>query len=215
MHRGYIKLWRKIQDWELYQDLTAIGFFIHLVLKANHKESFYQGHHIPRGSLVFGRKSAAKDFGLSEMQIRTKLYKLVLYNNITIKTTNRFSIISIVNYENYQSETTNKVTSRQPADNQQTTTFKEYKNYNNEKNKAILLMENPALFMEALKGNPAYKNINMEKELGKMQAWFLLPKNKGRKLSARFILNWLNKVEQPFGGSYESAAARTSLIFNV
>ena len=46
-----------------------------------------------------------------------------------------------------------------------------------------------------IKQNEAYRGIDCNKELGKMKAWILLPKNKNRKLTKRFVLNWLNKVE--------------------
>jgi hypothetical protein len=55
-------------------------------------------------------------------------------------------------------------------------------------------------FLHSLRKNPAYAHINLEVERGKMQAWLLLPKNKGRKLTQRFILNWLNKIEAPIQG---------------
>ncbi len=53
-------------------------------------------------------------------------------------------------------------------------------------------------FVSSLKINPAYSHINLEIELSKMDAWLLLPKNKGRKKTSRFILNWINKIEKPF-----------------
>ena len=46
-----------------------------------------------------------------------------------------------------------------------------------------------------IKQNEAYRGIDCNKELGKMKAWMLLPKNKNRKLTKRFVLNWLNKAE--------------------
>ena len=52
-------------------------------------------------------------------------------------------------------------------------------------------------FLKTLKENPAYKHINLEVELGKMRAWLALPKNTARKLTRQFILNWINKIENP------------------
>jgi hypothetical protein len=52
-------------------------------------------------------------------------------------------------------------------------------------------------FISSLKENPAYKEIDIDKELHKMDAWLSLPKNKGRKKTHRFILNWLNKIDRP------------------
>lgn len=50
-------------------------------------------------------------------------------------------------------------------------------------------------FMEALEANPAYKHINFESEFAKMDAWLLA--KPGRKKTRRFVVNWLNGVEQP------------------
>ena len=49
-------------------------------------------------------------------------------------------------------------------------------------------------FIQTLKANPAYKHINIENELAKMDAWLLV--NKGRQKTQRFIVNWLNKVDK-------------------
>ncbi len=52
-------------------------------------------------------------------------------------------------------------------------------------------------FIETLKANIAYKHINIDIELAKMDIWLALPRNKGRKKTDRFILNWLNKIDKP------------------
>lgn len=51
-------------------------------------------------------------------------------------------------------------------------------------------------FLTALKSNPAYKGIDIDRELHMMDAWLLTPKGKGRKKTHAFILNWLNKAEK-------------------
>lgn len=53
-------------------------------------------------------------------------------------------------------------------------------------------------WLENLKKNPAYSHVDWAAQLGKMQAWLSLPKNKHRKLTQSFILNWVNKIEKPF-----------------
>jgi len=53
-------------------------------------------------------------------------------------------------------------------------------------------------FLEGLKVNPTYKGIDIDRELGKMDAW--LSTKPGRVKSRRFIVNWLNKIERPVEG---------------
>jgi hypothetical protein len=52
-------------------------------------------------------------------------------------------------------------------------------------------------FLESIKGNPAYKHVDFEVELGKIDAWLLNHPN--RKKTRSFVLRWLNKVEKPMG----------------
>lgn len=50
-------------------------------------------------------------------------------------------------------------------------------------------------FIEVLK--PLYPGVNVDAEIRKMQAWMLTPKGKNRHLTKRFVVNWLNKCDQP------------------
>lgn len=50
-------------------------------------------------------------------------------------------------------------------------------------------------FLTTLKNNKAYKHINIDRELAKMDAWLLT--RKGREKTRRFIVNWLNKIDPP------------------
>lgn len=52
-------------------------------------------------------------------------------------------------------------------------------------------------FIQSLKTNPAYKGIDIDRELGKMDAWLLTSKGKGRQKTRRFILTWLNRIDKP------------------
>lgn len=50
-------------------------------------------------------------------------------------------------------------------------------------------------FLVSLKSNPAFSHINIEEQLGKMDAWLLA--HPGREKTRRFIVNWLNKIDKP------------------
>lgn len=127
----WIKLHSKILNWEWYKVPNTRDLFIHLLLKANWKDGKFQGYDIPRGSLVTGRKQLAEETGMTEQEVRTALNHLKSTNEITIKATRKFSIITITKYEIYQMN--NQVdnhppTNNQPTTNQQLTTIEEYKN---------------------------------------------------------------------------------------
>jgi hypothetical protein len=127
---GWIKLHRQITDWEWYDDHNTFRLFIHLLLKANHKERSYRGTTIEVGCIMTGRELLSKETGLSVQQIRTCLERLKLTNEITIKSDKQGTIIQVVKYKDYQ-VSTNELTTNQPTSNQQVTTNN---NDNKEKN---------------------------------------------------------------------------------
>lgn len=118
---GYIKLHRKLVDWEWYTDVNVKVVFLHLLLTANFKKNVYQGIEVLPGQTIVGTNALAVNTGLSRQQVRTALNKLVLTNEITIKSTNKFSLVTIENWSSYQFEnetstntSTSKSTSNQP-----------------------------------------------------------------------------------------------------
>ena len=132
---GWIKMHRNITKWEWYDDSKMVHLFFHLLVSANHKDGNWKGQSVKRGQLITGRKSLSSATGISEQSIRTCLERLSLTNEITIKTTNKNSVITILNYDLYQSkESSNQQsTSNQPTINQQLTTNKNDNNVKNEK----------------------------------------------------------------------------------
>ena len=134
MQQGWIKIHRQLLEWEWYDDLNTFRLFIHLLLKANHKAKKYRGMELKAGSILTGRDLLSFETGLSVMQVRTSLTKLISTNEITIKTSSQGTIIQIVKFTKYQI-VTNDLTNKQPASNQQVTTNKNDKNVKNKKNK--------------------------------------------------------------------------------
>ena len=52
-------------------------------------------------------------------------------------------------------------------------------------------------FIRLLKESPAYKGIDIDRELAKMDVWIV--NHPGRKKTRRFIVNWLNKTDPSMG----------------
>ncbi|MCI6265829.1 MAG: DnaD domain protein [Erysipelotrichaceae bacterium] len=127
---GFIVIHRKILDWEWYGDTNTVRLFIHCLLKANWENKQWQGIEIKRGSFVTGRKILAKETGLSEQQVRTSLNKLISTNEITKRTTNKYTVLTINNYCKYQ-DYNQQITNNQPTNNQQITTTKQLNNKTN------------------------------------------------------------------------------------
>ena len=139
--RTYIKLFRKILTWGWYGDTNTFRVFMHILLNAQYAPSEYKGVTINAGECVFGRKKWAKDLGLSERQVRTAIEHLKSTNEITTKSTNKFTVITIVKWGFWQIEEgkptnkpTNKKSNERPATDQQPTTYKESKKVRNKEN---------------------------------------------------------------------------------
>jgi hypothetical protein len=138
---GWIKLHRDFTKFEWYQDANTMRVFLHLLISANHKDAKWQGNTINRGQLITSHGNLANDLGLSIQNVRTSLSKLKSTENLTVKSTSKFTLISICNYDTYQSgdSTTNTPTNKPLTDDQQTTnkpltTNKNVNKNNNEKN---------------------------------------------------------------------------------
>ena len=168
-NNSWIKLYRKFEEWEWFHISEMVHLFINLLIKANNKDRKWRGILIKRGQLITGRIQLSQDTGISEQSIRTYLERLKSTSEITIKSTNKFSIITICNYDRYNLETTEanqqinqqanqQLTSNQPATNQQLTTIKNVKNAKNVKNvkKRALESENFS-FSSALNLYPGSK----------------------------------------------------------
>ena len=126
MNNGWIKIHRKLLEWEWYDEPNTFRLFIHLLLKANHKPKNYRGVNIEAGQIMTGLTLLSQQTGLSIQKIRTSLNNLKSTNEITSKTNNKGTVIQIVKYKDYQ-----VITNEQQTNNKQTTTNK---NDNNIKN---------------------------------------------------------------------------------
>ena len=132
--QGWIKIHRQLLEWEWYDNINVTRLFLHILLKANHKSKNYKGELIQIGEHLTSREILANETGLTIRQVRTALTKLKTTNEVTIKSSSQGTKIQVVNYEKYQ-VTTNEVTAKRPASDQQATSNKNDKNEKKKKNK--------------------------------------------------------------------------------
>ena len=137
---GFIKIYRSFLDWEWWDDINTFRLFMTILLLANWKDKRWHGKVIPRGSFWTSIESLSKKSGLTFQQTRTALDKLISTGEITSEVTNEGRLITVANYEFYQSadesvtsEITNDSTSKQQTNNKRpnkrVTTTEEYKEY--------------------------------------------------------------------------------------
>ena len=101
---GWVTLHRKFLQWEWFDIPEMVKFFIYLLLMAGYSERKYRGIQLQRGQIITSTPIMMKDTKLSEQQIRTCIKRLKSTGEITCKSTNKFTIITICNYDRYQSE---------------------------------------------------------------------------------------------------------------
>ena len=102
MEGGYIKLYRKFTEWEWYEDPNTKIVFLHLLMTAAWKKTRWHGIDIEPGQVVTTRRDLAEALGLSEQSVRTAIMHLLSTKEITKKSTNKFSVITIENWATYQ-----------------------------------------------------------------------------------------------------------------
>lgn len=112
MQNGWIKLHNKFLKWEWYQKPEMVHLFIHFLLSANYKENSWQGVKIKPGQLVIGRKKLAETLGISQQTLRTCITRLKSTNEITTKSTNKYTVITILNWSKYQGGKINQPTDK-------------------------------------------------------------------------------------------------------
>jgi DNA-binding transcriptional MerR regulator len=133
---GWIKIHRKFLDWEWFNKSEAVHLFLFMLIKANHKSGKWQGIDIERGQFISSLANISNATGISVQTIRTILKKLEKTNEIELKSTSQYTIVTICKYECYQdeNETSNKpITNNQQTTNKQLTTNKNEKNVKNER----------------------------------------------------------------------------------
>jgi len=99
----YVKISRKILEWEWYTDINTKVLFLHILLKANWKQGRFQGTEVPRGSFVTSQQNLALETGLTLKNVRTALKHLENTGEVAVNRHPKFSVITIKNYDKYQS----------------------------------------------------------------------------------------------------------------
>lgn len=136
---GFIKIHRKLIEWGWYSNSVVKDVFIHILMIATFKEGYYQGQKLNPGDAIIGVKRLADELGFSVQQVRTALKKLESTKEISLKSTNRFTVATVVNWEFYQLQdglpTNEQQTDNNPLTNEQQSINKQSTNEQQTNNK--------------------------------------------------------------------------------
>lgn len=224
---GWIHLHRKLLGWEWYSCMKTTRVFLHLLLIASWKDARWQGIEIPRGSVFLSPDTLASATGLSRQQVRTIINRLKSTSEITTKSTSKGTLITLCNFDTYNTftEESNQrsnqqanqhLTSDQPAINQRLTTSKEGKKDKKERSDLALTGEparaerDPSWNLSAgwegikdsdlAKWSEAFPACDIKRQLAAMSLWLEANPAKARKSNwRRFISTWLSKSQDRGG----------------
>ncbi len=173
MHTGYIKLWRRFGETSFFRNSHCVHLAIYLLLQCNHEPNkfIFDGKEetIDRGQLLTGLIKLKESTGISIQSLRTALRTLEIVGFLTSKVTNRFRVISICKYGEYQDKPTSKLTIHQQSTNNPLTTNNNDKNVKNEKNTTISAPDKPG----ALAGNTLVNWDNCKTDHQRFMAYYI------------------------------------------
>ena len=103
---GWITIYRKIQEKSWYKDSEYVHVWLHLILNANYidKKVCLNGKEveIKRGQLLTSRKFISEKTGIRQSKIYRILERFANEHQIEQLKTNKYTIITIPNYDLYQ-----------------------------------------------------------------------------------------------------------------
>ncbi|HBY4098784.1 TPA: DNA replication protein [Klebsiella pneumoniae] len=105
--KGFALLHRKIMDVPFYKDAEAAHLWVHLLLRANHEQTLVSTDvgdvMCERGEFITGRNTLAMETGLTADRVKSLLRKFQNLGMISTKSNNRFTVLKVVKYDEYQS----------------------------------------------------------------------------------------------------------------
>jgi len=196
MNRGYVHLWRKVEDSAVFQNEGLLKVFLWCIIRATHKEIFIQvktGRGFSEvkllpGTFLFGRESAAKKLHMSPSTVWKRILKLKKLDFLNIESNTHYSIIYIINWPIYQS-----ASEERNSEGDRQGTAKEHKqeqeNVKNKKPPAEILSEIPELIrrypdqeiisrvFQAISSTRKSNRIADSVKLSVLQSWERYPVN--------------------------------------
>lgn len=148
--QGYIKLYRKLMDSPVWDDPNYLKLWMYCLMKATHKKrEILVGNKVitlEQGQFVTGRNTLTEDLNkgmkpkqkLSEKTWYRYLENLEKWQMLTINKTNKYSIISICKWVEYQ-DSDQHLTNSCPSTDHQLTTNKNVKNVKEEEEEDALV----------------------------------------------------------------------------
>lgn len=208
---GYIKLERKIFEWQWYTEQDTARMFVHLLLKANHTYAKVNDIEIFRGQMITSIPKLSDQLGMSFFKVRKAIFNLKKTGEIKVETTNNYSRVIICKYNDYQGEVDPNPTVKTQSNNIQNTTNN---NDNNVKNEILQISEwknwylnNNRIINSVCKSNKFEKNF----VLNNLEAFVKHNESTGNIEETiyeynRHFLSYLRKIKSSIGRTYKASS---------
>jgi len=195
MDTGWVKIHRKLLENPIMHKPAYLSLWVTLLLRANHKENKMIWNNnimvIKEGQFITGRDVLSKQTGIHPSTIDRILNYFENEQQIEQQTTNKFRLITIVNWKTHQ-DTNIKMNNQRTTSEQPVNTNKNAKNAKNVKNdnKNTSEINSPEDSKNINEVISSFKDIN-----GEFQNFF---KNKTQRESALYLVNkyTLQKVKK-------------------
>ena len=96
---GWIGINRDIINSSIYKDHGAMRVLLHLLLTVNYSAVEWQSITIDRGETVTSLKRLSEELGMSKNTLLKSLSTLESSGEISKRTTNKYTLIRVVNYD--------------------------------------------------------------------------------------------------------------------
>lgn len=197
MNRGYIKLWRKITEWEWYDDVNTCRVFIHLLIGVNHKDAKWRGKQLYSGETIKSLETLAMEANLSVQSVRTSINKLKSTGELTERKHGKFRILKLENHRMYHDSNgaiNSESTVNQQGINRESTADKNVKNVKNDKNekKIVSVREETETLFDSI--DDLCSRHGIENRVNKKALDVLVERYVGKirmKVEAQHCISWL------------------------
>lgn len=124
---GYINLYRQILDSAVFASEKRLKLWIWLLCKANYKDRFVSLNigrgesviELKRGQVLFGRFKAEEETGIDGSTIYKILQWFENENMITIKSNTHYTVLTVCNYDTFNTFESEKVAANEQQTNSQ------------------------------------------------------------------------------------------------
>ena len=213
--QGFVSVHRKLMNNPIWSDPHYVKLWMYCLFQASHKQhEQLVGNNmitLERGQFITGRHSLADDLN-SGMKPKQKLNEKTWFrylNNLekwgmlTIKSTNKYSVVTIDKYDfyqtpgnNYDQQTDQQMSNSCPSDVQQMSTNNNDNNGNNKKRRKLIYDNNhfqlaEYFYNQILKNNPEHKKPNLEKWANDVRLMMDIDKRTEEQI--KYLMKWVQQ----------------------